>query len=456
MNIFDSARAVANAVLYEGYLLYPYTASARKNQQRWQFGVIMPHAYEQAGTGEPSWMQTEVLLEAAPGCSLSLAIRFLHLERRTIEDEAGEVESLSVDGKRHIAWEEAVEREIVIPDIPLDEAGKTIARPIEFAATERIETIRDAGGTVAGRIIRRCDDLQGRLTITAAPVGAWWKLRVRIENQSHLVSGAIGDRTRALRAAFISAHVLLGVSNGRFVSALDPPDEAEAALKACKNERLFPVLVGASADDTSSNTVVLASPIILYDYPQIAPESEGDKFDATEIDELLNLSVLALSDEEKAVARATDDRARAIVDRAEAMPPEHFAKLHGALRSLEAVGQRRGAENGAADPYPADPFAADPFAAHAEGPAGGGHVVVNGLRIETGSHVRLRPVRRADVWDAFLEGKTAKVAGVYEDFEAQKYVAVTVDDDPATEMHEWYGRYLFFYPNEVEPLEGTP
>jgi hypothetical protein len=58
------------------------------------------------------------------------------------------------------------------------------------------------------------------------------------------------------------------------------------------------------------------------------------------------------------------------------------------------------------------------------------------------------------VWDAFLQGKTARVRGVYRDMEARVYVAVTVDDDPASDLHEWHGRSLFFGCDEVEPLEA--
>jgi hypothetical protein len=79
---------------------------------------------------------------------------------------------------------------------------------------------------------------------------------------------------------------------------------------------------------------LLSSPIILYDYPQIAPESAGDLFDGTEIDEILSLRVLTLSEEEKREVRGGDERARAILDRTETLPPEAFAKMHGAIRGL--------------------------------------------------------------------------------------------------------------------------
>ena len=68
--------------------------------------------------------------------------------------------------------------------------------------------------------------------------------------------------------------------------------------------------------------------------------------------------------------------------------------------------------------------------------------------------MRLRPKRRADVMDTFLADKRATVRAIHQDLENQLYVAVTVDDDPASDLHEWYGRSFFFYPDEIEPLGG--
>ena len=78
---------------------------------------------------------------------------------------------------------------------------------------------------------------------------------------------------------------------------------------------------------------MLSSPIILYDYPAIAPESPGDLFDGTEIDEILTLRVLTMTDQEKEEARSTDARAGRLLDRAELLAPEQFAKLHGVFRA---------------------------------------------------------------------------------------------------------------------------
>jgi hydrogenase maturation protease len=101
----------------------------------------------------------------------------------------------------------------------------------------------------------------------------------------------------------------------------------------CKNVGAWPVLVG----EPGQRDTLLASPIILYDYPQIAPESVGDLFDGTEIDEILSLRIMTLTDEEKREIRESDDRARQILERTDAMPVEQFMKLHGAVRGLRPL-----------------------------------------------------------------------------------------------------------------------
>jgi hypothetical protein len=125
-------------------------------------------------------------------------------------------------------------------------------------------------------------------------------------------------------------HTLLAVDGAKFVSLLEPAPYADQAVGGCVNDGSFPVMIG----DPATSDVMLSSPIILYDFPAIAPESAGDFCDATEIDEILALRVLTLTDDEKAEARGTDPRAAAIVDRCDGMPEEIWSRLHGALRSL--------------------------------------------------------------------------------------------------------------------------
>jgi hypothetical protein len=421
VNALAPALAVANAVLYEGYILFPYTASATKNRVRWQFGVVVPEAYAAEGSGEPAEMQTEILLECSEQAMVTVRARFLQVEARWVQafhDGAYEtVESLEVDGRRFVTFDEGVERDVTLR---FNTAVATTAAPIAFAAEKRVEMLHDAGGTVRGRIVRRRWPLHGAVTVDCEVVPSHpsrRRMRVRIANRSAVVPG---PRSSALRTAFVSAHALLHAQGGAFLSVLDPPEDVALDTASLCNRHTWPVLVGDASGDAQRSSLVLSSPIILYDFPAVAPQSEGDTFDATEIDELMMLSVRSLSDDEREEARATDPRARAIVERAERLGAKELTDLHGVLDipSMDCV-------------------------------------YVGGTKIAKGSSVRLHPKRRADVWDTFLQDKLATVRAVHQDVDNQMYVAVTVDDDPATEMHDWYGRSLFFYPDEVEPVSAV-
>ena len=108
---------------------------------------------------------------------------------------------------------------------------------------------------------------------------------------------------------------------------------ATSASEGCRNVGAWPVLAG----DEGQRDTMLSSPIILYDYPQIAAESAGDLFDGTEIDEILLLRIMTLTDEEKREIRSSDERARQILERTDNMPVEQFMKLHGAIRGLRPL-----------------------------------------------------------------------------------------------------------------------
>jgi hypothetical protein len=436
MNRFAPAIDVANAVLYEGYILYPYTASAGKNRIRWQFGVVVPQEYAAAGTGEPADAQTEVLLEYQSNAHVEILVRFLQVEARIVEAWNGvafeRTQSLVVDDKWHLTFDEGVEREVRIHVRPALQSKTSI--PIAFRAEEKIEELFDADGRLMGRVVRKRWPLSGTLAVecehlTTAP--KLEKVRVRVENSSEVVPG---ERSSALRTAFVSTHTLLHVTNGRFLSVLDPPEGLAEASGALRNLHTWPVLVGDQSVDPQRSQLVLSSPIILYDFPAVAPQSEADTCDSLEIDELMMLSVRSLSDAERAEAKATDPRAKAIVERAERFDADELSRLHGTLAQ-----DKRGV--GRDD----DPFGALDL-------PGIDCVYVDGVKIAKGSSVILRPKRRADAWDLFLDGKVATVRAVHQDVENLMYVAVTVDDDPASDLHDWYGRSFFFYPDEVEPV----
>ncbi|WP_205739853.1 hypothetical protein [Georgenia sp. SYP-B2076] len=451
---FARALTVADAVLYEGYVLYPYRKSSGKNQVRWQFGILAPRAWVDArggavdgvaGSSESWWQQTECLLEAPDAATLRVRVRYLQLQTRDIEERRPDgsfhrVERLEVGGRTELSFEEAVPREADVA-VPL---GGLRARPrtLDVAAPggEDVEPVADGEGRAVGRVVRRRRPLTARAQLSLERMPTPFplhRLRVRTENAAAGPPPAAA-RPVALRSSLIATHTLLALDAGSFLSLLEPPAWAEAAAGQCANIRTFPVLVG----EPGSRDLVLSSPIILYDHPRVAPESPGDLFDAAEIDEILSLRTLTLTDGEKREARATDPRTAAIVDRAEAMPPEVMARLHGAIRSLR-------------------PHAAPPDGAAAAPPRwepavspGSETVTVGGVRVARGSRVRLRPrARGSDAHDMFLAGRTARVEGIFRDVDDARHVAVTLED-PSSEPHRWYGRFHYFAPDEVEPLDG--
>jgi len=439
-DVFAPVRAVADAILYEGYLLYPYRVSSPKNRVRWQFGVLTPPEWTLArgpedtgvaGSAETWWQRTECLLHGAAE-DVACEVRFLQLQRRSVDRfEDGRyrpADVLEVGERREFGFDEAVPREFSLR-LPLctGDEGTTLF-PLEAGGGLDAEVVRHPDGGLAGRVLRERSPLSVLVRVSAVragrgPSGPLTRLRVQVENTVRDVP-ADAPRDEALRSSPLACHLLLAVRGAEFVSLLDPPDWAGAAVRTCENVHTFPVLAGSSA----GRELALSSPILLYDHPRVAPESPGDLHDSGEIDEILSLRTLTLTEAEKREARATDARAAAILDRVDTMPPEVFERLHGAVRSLRPV-----------------PDAED------EGlPT---ETVVAGVRVGRGSRVRLRPrPRGTDPQDRFLEGRTALVEKVMVDVDDAVHLAVTVEDDPAAELDRWYGRYRYFAPDEVEPL----
>ena len=456
------ARRVADAILYEGYLLYPYRGSARKNQSRFQFGVLMPPAYRDADASEPSASQTECLLEAPDDASVTVIARFLHLQRRQVEVTNGAggyrpVASVQVADAEVITWDEAAEREhrATVPLAALLNGGVDSA--FEVPGSESTETLTGGAGHSAGRLVRRQAPLTAVIRLRAerlpGPYGAL-RLRLTIENRT-IPDGPLRRREDGLRFALIATHALIHVPGGRFLSLTDPPEWAAPYAGACTSVATWPVLAGPE----ECRELVLSSPVILYDHPRIAAESAGDLFDATEIDEILTLRTLALTDEERREARATDPRAAELLDRLDGLPPEMFERMHGAIRYLS--------------PGPGQVPAGPPtFTEPAEGPRAQpwwdpgsdasvspetDHVVVGGVKIARGSRVVMRPgARRADVQDLFLTGREALVEAVLHDVDGQVHVAVSPVSDPLAELQRNHGRFLYFAPDELEPVEAQP
>lgn len=476
LSIFEQLCAVADAVLYEGYLLYPYRRSSAKNRVRWQFGVLFPRDWVErdgpvvpgvSGSADSWYQQTECVLRIRrPDALLRVRLRYLQMQRKQVEsaDRDGghrAVESLLTDdGTAHLTFDEAVpcEVDIAVPVDDLRQGERTV--PTGAAAGLDVEALPQD----IGRVVRRREELRASTTVGVERLGRdLYRLRVRTTNTA-TAPDPRAPRDEALCRALIATHTLIGGEGVEFASLIDPPEDLRSHADACRNEFAFPVLGGEPADDPTAGAgvvgnVLLASPIILPDHPQVAPESPGDLHDAGEIDEILTLRTMLLTDEEKREARATDARAAAILDRVDTMPREVFERLHGAVRSLApATCESPLAERRAPVPATCETPPAERAAWWQEGADDGlspstDTVLVDGVALGRGSRVRLRPRRRgADAQDMFLAGRTAEVAAVFHDVDGSVHLAVTLEDDPAAELHNWYGRYHYFRPDELKPL----
>jgi hypothetical protein len=346
---------IADAILYEGYILYPYRASAVKNQQRWNFGAVCPDSYARTQRTERSEMTTECLLEAESQSNVSVKLRFLHLLLREVAehasncqlainecghvtDESGKhfqlVPSLEVGGQFLQTWQEAVEREVAISNADLCELTERKVVPFEFPENTSTEEVREDIAGTPGLIVRTQQAVAGEVELSASNVSPdkadrqLIKLRVRIRNVTPFDDAVQKTRDEALLRSLVSTHTILEAQHGSFVSLLDPPENYKSAATACNNEGTYPVLVG----EEGTRDCMLSSPIILYDYPQIAPESAGDLFDATEIDEILTLRIMSLTDAEKREMRSIDHMARQLLERTESLSPSQLMDLHGVMK----------------------------------------------------------------------------------------------------------------------------
>jgi hydrogenase maturation protease len=292
-------------------VLWPYRRSATKNRQRWTFGGVHPEGWSRAHPDDRCAIRAQCLLEGPPDVAVNVSVRFLQVVRRQPAD-AGGAPVDELDGV--LAWDEARERETTL----VARSGAPARATIDVPAGRDVEPV--AGGT----LVRSWDALAGTVDVALEPLAA------AVHRLSATVANATpfdgGDRDAALRRTLASTHVVLRSEKGAFVSQTDPPEELREAAAACENVGVWPVLVG-------DRHTMLASPIVLPDHPQIAPESPGDLFDGCEIDQLLILNVLALSDDERREARASDPRAREILDRCAALGPEDIMRLHGVLRA---------------------------------------------------------------------------------------------------------------------------
>lgn len=343
---------ITKAVLYEGYLLYPYRPSSIKNQQRFNFGVLSPPAYtlNQNGNAHAD-MQTECLILATSQSRLMIKVRCLHLQNRQImacyNDLANDpalasqnidkcdapVTSLNVDGKLYQTWQEAVEREVLIDQLDLNQLLKS-SQLIDFSFPLSVqkELLQNNKNQLMGSIIRSQQSINGSITISAQALQPQlFKVTINVANKTLLDNAQNANRDQVLAVSLISTHIVVGVQWGEFISLLEPPSIYQQWAEQCQNIGCWPVLIG----EAKERDLMLSSPIILYDYPKIAPESMGDLFDSTEIDEILTLRIMTLTDDEKEQMQQIDEQARCILERTEHLSNEEMLRLHGRLHMVD-------------------------------------------------------------------------------------------------------------------------
>jgi hypothetical protein len=337
---------IVNAVLYEGYILYPYRPSV-KNRQRWTFGGLFPRSYALAHASGDAWSnRTECLLRGGESAILHVRVRFLHLLARQVGELDAPVHDVA-DGDEPVfrpvvqlqvgerllqTWQEAVERAVALEGLEL--AGlvdRARRQHFSFPASRTIEPVRGPAGQIEAILLRQQESVSGLMEVSALRVGAGlFKLVVRVENHTALDCPNETTREASVLRSLASTHTILCVQDGAFLSSIDPPDDHRLPAAGCRNEGTWPVLVGNPGEADT----MLSSPITLYDYPQIAAESPGDFYDGTEIDEMLVLRILTLTDEEKQAAAAVDEHARALLARTSALGDEQLFGLHGKLRGM--------------------------------------------------------------------------------------------------------------------------
>jgi hypothetical protein len=298
------------------------------------------------------------------------------------------------------------------------EPGETVKGTLAFLEDSGEQRVELEEGTVEFEF----NEVRGRVRLaTTALDDGLVRVAMCVHNTTEVPEGL--DRTEALRSSLRSTHLVVHAPGGRFASPVAPGPKAAKAVAACDHINIFPVLA------TPNDDTVLGATIVLPDHPRIAPESHGDLFDATEIEEALLLHVLALSDGEREAIARQDPKVREMLARAEAEGPEALKRLHGRVTVTDLPPAHR--------PGPAD-VAGEPA------------IAVDGVTFRRGATVRLRPGPGAAPQDGVWAGRTATIERIYRDYEDGVHLAVTVDDDPGQELMRDIGRYLYFKPGEVE------
>jgi hypothetical protein len=418
-----------DALLYEGYALYPYTPGAAKNATPTPFGILYPPTYAAALPSTFERLELRCELHSPPEAVLGAEVRFL-----------------AATGERH----EAVAHRVRLADVTVGVLAASSAtggpgqpgQPGQPGASGQPDQPDQPG---AQREVEIAEDSPRRLLLalglSAHELGSGrYEVTLAVENRTPCAQGL--DRSGALAHSLLSTHPILRVSAGRFSSPLEYP---------CGSVNTFPVLASATDD------AVIGAAIVLPDHPRIAPESRGGMFDSTEIEEALLLHVRTLSDAEREEIERHDPLVREMVARAAAATPDDILALHGRMTlrepigSQHPVGSRHPVDATLRDPVTDTPPQEPPNLVDPQ--AGEQHAEVAGVHFARGAKVRIRPGPDADLHARMLDGRTATIERIMVDYDGKTHLGVTIDDDPGQELLRESGRFLFFFAPEVEVLQ---
>lgn len=439
---------LVEAILYEGYILYPYRPTSKKNsRERFTFGRVYPQDYSWDQNGaEPFLMQTECLVETTgPAPVLDVSVGFLHIMARELagplaEWRAAEMSCEILPGVEEShsvfqTWHEGVERKIELSGNALKSAGPDgplapQTKVFHFPATRVIESVRDHHGAAAATLVRRQQEIKGVVELNAIPVGPdLFRVTVRVLNQTPVPPKELSCADAVLMRTLAATHTILHITDGAFISLMAPPANLQSAAEQCRNIGTWPVLVGDEGKE--ERDTLLSSPIILYDYPKVAAQSLGSLFDGTEVDEILSLRILTLTDDEKCEMRLVDEQARRLLERTESLSEIEWLGMHGTMQGGLSPEQFFGTEPPLKE------------------------VAVGRAVIHIGDRVKVHPKSRADVMDIALNGETAMVETIEQDLEGRVHFAVVFEKDPGRDLGllRQPGHRFFFGAEEVEPLE---
>lgn len=311
---------IARTLLYEGYALYPYHRSSVKNQKPVPFGVVYPQEYHVHNSYAHAQMQTQCIVKGSGQFSISLAVRFLQLQKITIENK-----ELNVEGKQ-AGWQ-TVERTISTGD--LDVAGLVKCRKeIPVAFDELVE--KNGEAKIDTTRVISSSAITGTITMEALSlenVPGAFRITIIITNTTPVKNAISATRDDIFFLSFLSTHTILNTT-GEFISHQNP-GVWKAAIEECLNLNTWPILM------EESNRTLLSSPIILYDYPRINPQSAGDLFDSTEIEEALLLHVAMLSEDEKKRIAQSDEKLKAMLAKVSAVTPGELVSFHSVLKNIQ-------------------------------------------------------------------------------------------------------------------------